>query len=174
MTNDRMTNNSSSFRHSSFVIFSFPSTVYHLPVFIGAFMFTRLRRYCMSYLDAELATSVGELADMQREIVGRDERLAEYERRLTDIEAGHAQVATVLTTQRDAAQRDAEQLAIELADLRHELDKTSKALAVAEEENRRLWAVCQRDHARVAKERALLDRARAEAETAASVGQAEG
>jgi chromosome segregation ATPase len=136
-------------------------------------MFTRLRRCCLSYLDAELATSVGELADLQREIVARDDRLAACQHRIAELESSHAQVAAVLTAERDSARHDIEQLAIELANVRHELDKTSKALAVAEEENRRLWAVCQRDHARVAKERALLDRARAEAETAASVGQAE-
>ena len=136
-------------------------------------MFTRIRRYCMGYLDAELATSVGELADLQREIVARDDRIAAFQRRIAEVESSQAQTVAVLTAERDSARRDSEQLAIELAEMRHELDKTSKALAVAEEENRRLWAVCQRDHARVAKERALLDRARADAETAASVGQAE-
>lgn len=136
-------------------------------------MFTRIRRYCMGYLDAELATSVGELGDLQHEVVARDDRITAFQRRIAELESSHAQVAAVITTERDAARHDAEQLSIELAEMRHELDKTSKALGVAEEENRRLWAVCQRDHARVAKERALLDRARAEAETAASVGQAE-
>ncbi|MGH7136430.1 MAG: hypothetical protein ACREHD_11870, partial [Pirellulales bacterium] len=80
---------------------------------------------------------------------------------------------TVLSAEHESARRDVEQLTIELADVRHELDKTTKALAVAEEENRRLWAICQRDHARVAKERALLDRSRAEAETAAVAGQSD-
>lgn len=136
-------------------------------------MFTRLRRYVLSYLDAELAAAVSELADLQREIVARDDRVAALQSRLVDMERQHEQAAAVLSAERDRARRDAEQLAAELAEVRHELDKTSKALAVGEEENRRLWAICQRDHARVAKERALLDRARAEAETAAGVGQAE-
>ncbi|HVA46483.1 MAG TPA: hypothetical protein VNH11_08925 [Pirellulales bacterium] len=136
-------------------------------------MFTRLRQYVLSYLDAELASAVRELAEMQREIVARDERLTSLQQRLADVESRHGQTAAVLAAERDRARHEAEQLAVELSEVRHELDKTSKALAVAEEENRRLWAVCQRDHARVAKERALLDRARAEAETAATVGQAE-
>jgi CBS-domain-containing membrane protein len=136
-------------------------------------MFAHLHRYLLRYLDTEVAAAVAELADLQREIVARDEQLTACQRRLAEVESCNAQATAVLTAERDAARRDAEQLAVELADVRHELDKTTKALAVAEEENRRLWAVCQRDHARVAKERALLDRARAEAETAASVGQVE-
>jgi predicted nucleic acid-binding Zn-ribbon protein len=136
-------------------------------------MFTRLRRYILSFLDAELAAALGDLANLHREIVGRDDRLTAFQRRLSDVEGRHAQTTTVLSAERESARRDADQLTIELADVRHELDKTSKALAVAEEENHRLWAVCQRDHARVAKERALLDRSRAEAETAVSVGQGE-
>lgn len=137
-------------------------------------MFTRPRRYLLRYLDAELAAAIGELAEMQREIAARDDRIAALQRRLAEIESSHVQATAALTAQRDSLRRNTEQLTVELTDLRHELDKTSKALAVAEEENRRLWAVCQRDHARVAKERAFLDRARAEAETAASVGQGEG
>ncbi|HET6880442.1 MAG TPA: hypothetical protein VFI31_09820 [Pirellulales bacterium] len=136
-------------------------------------MFTRLRRYLQSYFDAELAAALGDLADLHREIVARDDRLTALQRRLTDAEGRHAQATTVLSAERDSARREVERLTLELADVRHELDKTTKALAVAEEENRRLWAICQRDHARVAKERALLDRARAEAETAASVGQSD-
>lgn len=135
-------------------------------LFIGALMLTRLRRYVLSCFDTELA-------DLQRELVLRDDRIAALQRRLGEIDSQHDQTAVVLAAERDRARHDADQLAVELTDIRHELDKTSKALAVAEEENRRLWAVCQRDHARVAKERALLDRARAEAETALSVGQAE-
>lgn len=135
-------------------------------------MFNFLRRYLLSFLDAELAAAVGDLANLHREIVGRDDRLTAYQRRLADLEGRHAQTTTVLSAERESARRDVEQLTIELADVHHELEKTTKALAVAEEENRRLWAICQRDHARVAKERALLDRARAEAEAAVSVGQA--
>ena len=136
-------------------------------------MFTRLRRYLLSYFDTELAAAVGELADLQRELVVRDDRITFLQQRIAEVESTHGQTAAVLSAERDRARHDSDQLTTELTDVRHELDKTSKALAVAEEENRRLWAVCQRDHARVAKERALLDRARAEAETAASVGQAE-
>lgn len=130
-------------------------------------MFTRLRRCLSSYFDAELSAAVDALADMQRQIVAQDERLAAWQRRLADVESRHGQAAAVLAAERDAARREGDQLAAELAEVRHELEKTCKALGVAEEENRRLWAVCQRDHARVAKERALLDRVRAEAETAA-------
>lgn len=136
-------------------------------------MFTRLRRYFLSFLDAELAAALGDLAGLHHKIVARDDRLTAFQRRLADVESRHAQTTTVLSAERESARRDVAQLTIELADVRHELDKTTKALAVAEEENRRLWAICQRDHARVAKERALLDRSRAEAETSASVGQGE-
>lgn len=134
-------------------------------------MFNFVRRYFLSFLDAELAAAIADLANLHREIVGRDDRMTAYQRRLSDVESRHAQTTTVLCAERESARRDVAQLTIELADVHHELEKTTKALAVAEEENRRLWAICQRDHARVAKERALLDRARAEAETAVSVGQ---
>ena len=135
-------------------------------------MFTRLRRYILSYFDSELNDALDNLADMHREIVARDDRHTSLQRRMTDAESRHAQTTTVLSAELESARREVEQLTLELADVRHELEKTTKALGVAEEENRRLWAICQRDHARVAKERALLDRARAEAETAVSVGQA--
>lgn len=136
-------------------------------------MFTSLRRYLLSYLDRELAAALADLAALHQEIVARDDRLTTVGRRLSDAECRHAQTATILSAERDGARHEVAQLTIELADVRHELDKTTKALAVAEEENRRLWALCQRDHARVAKERALLDRCRAEAETAVSVGRAD-
>lgn len=122
-------------------------------------MFTRLRRYLLNYCDAELAES-------HRQIAAQGDQLAAWQRKLADVESRHAQAAAVLAAERDSARRDGEQIAVELAEFRHELEKTTKALGVAEEENRRLWAVCQRDHARVVKERALFDRARAEAETA--------
>lgn len=136
-------------------------------------MFKPLRRYLLSFLDRELAAALADLAGLHQEIVARDDRLTDLQRRLSDTECRHAQAAEVLSAERDSVRQEVGQITMELADLRHELDKTTKALAVAEEENRRLWAICQRDHARVAKERALLDRYRAEAETAVSVRQTE-
>ncbi|HEX7380244.1 MAG TPA: hypothetical protein VF278_24220 [Pirellulales bacterium] len=136
-------------------------------------MFTSFRRYLLSFLDRELVAALADLAGLHQQIIARDDRLTSVQRRLTDAESRHAQTTTVLSAERDSARHEVAQLTIELADVRHELDKTTKALAVAEEENRRLWALCQRDHARVAKERALLDRARAEAETSVGVGQAD-
>lgn len=133
-------------------------------------MFTPIRRYLLSFLNRELAAALADLAGLHQQIVARDDRLTSAQRRLTDAESRHAQTTTVLCAERDSARHEVAELTIELADVRHELDKTTKALAVAEEENRRLWALCQRDHARVAKERALLDRARAEAETSVGVG----
>lgn len=137
-------------------------------------MFTHLRRYLLSVLDRELAAALADLAGLHHEIVARDDRLTTFQRRLSDAEGRHAQTTTMLNAQHESARREIEQLTAELAEVRHELDKTTKALTVAEEENRRLWALCQRDHARVAKERALLDRCRAEAETAVGVGPSEG
>lgn len=136
-------------------------------------MFTSLRRYLLCFLNRELAAALADLAGLHQQIIARDDRLTAAQRRVNDAESRHAQTATVLSAERDSARHEVATLTIELAEVRHELDKTTKALAVAEEENHRLWALCQRDHARVAKERALLDRARAEAETSVSAGQAD-
>jgi hypothetical protein len=122
-------------------------------------MITYLRRYFATYFDAELAAS-------RRQLAAQSDQLAAGRRKLADVENRHAQTAAVLAAERDSARHDLQQVTVELAEVRYELEKTTKALGVAEEENRRLWAVCQRDHARVSKERALLDRARAEAEVA--------
>ena len=59
-----------------------------------------------------------------------------------------------------------ESLAIELRDERHEHAKTAKQLELAGEENRLLAAIHETDIARRKREQALLDRDRAEAETA--------
>lgn len=57
-------------------------------------------------------------------------------------------------------------LAAELHDERHEHAKTAKQLELAGEENRLLAAIHETDIARRKREQALLDRERAEAETA--------
>ena len=67
---------------------------------------------------------------------------------------------------RAVAQREQKASATSAAALRHELEKVRRELEVAQAENRRLWEVYERDHARVLKERALFDRQRADAETA--------
>ena len=68
-----------------------------------------------------------------------------------------------------AARLDA--LAAELGDERHEHAKTSKQLELAGEENRLLAAIHETDIARRKREQALLDRERAEAETALLVAR---
>ncbi|HUY32871.1 MAG TPA: hypothetical protein VMV69_08825 [Pirellulales bacterium] len=54
-------------------------------------------------------------------------------------------------------------LAGHVESIKQELSETVSALKVAEEENRRLWAVSKRDHARVEQESSLYARGRAEA-----------
>lgn len=58
-----------------------------------------------------------------------------------------------------------------LARAEQDLAETKAALRVAQEENRRLWELCQRDHARVARERAVEDRVRAECVAATRTGE---
>lgn len=78
-----------------------------------------------------------------------------------------AQATSELSRVRAEALREHESSSAATAVLRHELEKVRRELEVAQAENRRLWEVYERDHARVLKERALLDRQRADAETAA-------
>jgi hypothetical protein len=65
-------------------------------------------------------------------------------------------------------------LAAELGDERHEHAKTAKQLELAGEENRLLAAIHETDLARRKREQALLDRDRAEAETALLVARRQG
>ncbi|HEV7225555.1 MAG TPA: hypothetical protein VGN42_22810 [Pirellulales bacterium] len=62
-------------------------------------------------------------------------------------------------------------LEAELCDERHEHAKTAKQLELAGEENRLLAAIHETDIIRRKRERAILDRERAEAETAVFVAQ---
>lgn len=77
-----------------------------------------------------------------------------------------AQVTSELAHLRAEAQRKHESSSAAATALRHELEKVRRELEVAQAENRRLWEVYERDHARVLKERALFDRQRADSETA--------
>jgi hypothetical protein len=65
-------------------------------------------------------------------------------------------------------------LAAELGDERHEHAKTAKQLELAGEENRLLAAIHETDLARRKREQALLDRDRAEAETALLLARRQG
>ena len=67
-----------------------------------------------------------------------------------------------------------ESLAAELRDERHEHAKTTKQLELAGEENRLLAAIHEADIARRKREQALLDRDRAEAETALLTARRQG
>jgi hypothetical protein len=91
---------------------------------------------------------------------------------------GQRQARSVAEAERDelrnrnqelAARLDS--LAAELRDERHEHAKTAKQLELAGEENRLLAAIHETDIARRKREQALLDRERAEAETALLVAR---
>lgn len=59
----------------------------------------------------------------------------------------------------------------ELESTKQELAETKASLKVAEHENGRLWVIAQRDDARVKRERADSDRARAESIVAARLAK---
>jgi hypothetical protein len=113
--------------------------------------------------DAEIKRLKGSLAERELQCEKRETEAVQGQLERKRLEHELADV-------RATAARDRERLTAEASSARHEHEKAVRALQVAEEENRRLWALCQRDQARVAKERALFDRARAEAETVAVGG----
>ncbi|HUY89081.1 MAG TPA: hypothetical protein VMV10_10130 [Pirellulales bacterium] len=88
----------------------------------------------------------------------------------TSLAAAEAELGELREGDRQRAER-LESLAAELRDERHEHAKTAKQLELAGEENRLLAAIHETDIARRKREQALLDRDRAEAETALLVAR---
>ncbi|HUY34667.1 MAG TPA: hypothetical protein VMV69_18120 [Pirellulales bacterium] len=127
-------------------------------------MLSHLRRHLALLTDDTVAEHAQATRDAQRESRSLREQYAAYQRRATRIVDRWRKCAATLTAQRDASNKEAAELKQELAAVQLDLDKTNHALAVAEEENRRLWALAQRDQARVERERAMHDRRRAEFE----------
>jgi len=131
-------------------------------------MFAPLRRFITLLTDDTVAEHARKVGEMRGENEALRRQYAFYRTRAEQVvERWHAKCATI-TAQRDRALKDATEVKQELADVRLELDKANHALAVAEEENRRLWALAQRDQARVERERAKHDRRRAEFENPAT------
>jgi hypothetical protein len=131
-------------------------------------MFTPLRRFIALLTDDTVAEHAQRAGNARRESEALRRQYASYRTRAEQVvERWHAKCATI-TAQRERAAKDAAEVNQELAAVRLELDKANHALAVAEEENRRLWALAQRDQARVERERAMHDRRRAEFENPAT------
>jgi hypothetical protein len=131
-------------------------------------MFAPLRRYFALLTDDTVAEHARKVDDVRRESEALRRQHAAYRARAEQVVERLRATAASLTGQRDRAVKDATEVKQELAAVRLELDKTNHALAVAEEENRRLWALAQRDQARVERERAMHDRRRAEFENPAT------
>ena len=87
--------------------------------------------------------------------------------------AAEAELQALRDRNRELAER-LESLAAELGDERHEHAKTARQLELAGEENRLLAAIHEADLARRKREQALLDRDRAEAETALLAARRQG
>lgn len=113
---------------------------------------TREREATIKRLEQALAQKIHELSTLRKDLASEKDATAQV----------HGELLRV----RIEAQRERASSAATAAALRHELDKVRRELEVAQAENRRLWEVYERDHARVLKERALFDRQRADAETA--------
>ncbi len=131
-------------------------------------MFAPLRRYIALLTDDTVAEHARKVGDLRRESDTLRRQYAAYRARAERVVERWRATAASLTGQRDRAVRDSTEVKQELAAVRLELDKANHALAVAEEENRRLWALAQRDQARVERERAMHDRRRAEFENPAA------
>ena len=126
-----------------------------------------MRRWMSKLIDQAAADREAEIKRLKGSLA---ECAAECEKREIEAVDGQLERKRLERELADAhatAARERERLTAEASAARHEYEKVVRALQVAEEENRRLWSLCQRDQARVAKERALFDRARAEAETVA-------
>lgn len=111
----------------------------------------------------------------QAEILRKQLRHAETQ--LADgrhsLAAAEAELVKRRDDHRELASR-LDSLAAELRDERHEHAKTAKQLELAGEENRLLAAIHETDVARRKREQALLDRERAEAETALLLARRQG
>lgn len=112
----------------------------------------REREVTITRLEQALAQKIQELSALRKDLASEKDATAQV----------HGELLRV----RAKSQRGQESSAATSAALRHELEKVRRELEVAQAENRRLWEVYERDHARVLKERAFFDRQRADAETA--------
>jgi hypothetical protein len=106
----------------------------------------------------------GEVARHQRQAREARSECERLRRNVAQATAIARRKLAAVEHQRDEAVKSALERERELKRARLEIDKASHALSVAEEENRRLWALAQRDQARVEAERARYDRRRAELE----------
>ena len=113
---------------------------------------SRTRLWLLARINPTLASTFRDLA---AEAKSNHEALALAETELGECRDRNQELASRLDT-----------LAAELRDERHEHAKTAKQLELAGEENRLLAAIHETDIARRKREHALLDRERAEAETA--------
>lgn len=127
----------------------------------------KMRRKISQLIDQAAADREAEVKRLERSLLESNQRCEMIESEAAACVMKKKHLEHELADVRATAARERERLTAEAAAARHEHEKAVRALHVAEEENRRLWSLCQRDQARVAKERALFDRARAEAETVA-------
>lgn len=109
----------------------------------------------------------GEVKRLDDAVARKAFEVGALQKELAEQKNATAQANSRLARFRVEAHRKQESYSASAAALRHDLEKVRRELEVAQAENRRLWEVYERDHARVLKERALFDRQRADAETAA-------
>lgn len=129
----------------------------------------KARRWMSKLIDQAAADREVEIKRLESSLAKSEAKCQTHENQAVEHHIEKRRLELELSVARETAAREHQRIVAELTSARHEYDKAVRALAVAQEENRRLWALCERDQARVAQERALFDRARAEAETVAAV-----
>lgn len=126
----------------------------------------RIRNNLHARLDQAANEREAEIKRLREAVTQKNSELNALRKQLAEQRSATAQINRELSGVRAEAQRERRVSAAAQAAARHELEKARRELDVAQAENRRLWEVYERDHARVLKERALFDRQRADAETA--------
>lgn len=128
-----------------------------------------------SRAEAAAQRASNQTLQQQAEILREQLRRAETQLSAQQASLAAAESELVELRDRNRALADRlEALAAELGDERHEHAKTAKQLELAGEENRLLAAIHETDLARRKREQALLDRERAEAETALLLARRQG
>jgi hypothetical protein len=127
-------------------------------------MFAPLRRFLTLLVADTVAEHAQRAQDAERESCSLRQQFAAYQEQAGREFERLRRTRETAKARCQAAINEAGELKQDLAGVRLELDKTMHGLSVAEEENRRLWALAQRDQARVERERAMHDRRRAEFE----------
>lgn len=126
---------------------------------------------------AEAAAQASDNRTLRQQADILREKLRHAETQLADscnsLAGAEAELVELRDQNRNLASR-LDSLAAELGDERHEHAKTAKQLELAGEENRLLAAIHETDVARRKREQALLERDRAEAETALLVARRQG